>query len=344
MKIVGLAGSRVAELQTVPEPELLPGSLVVEISYCGIGGSDLEAWQHGSVPHLAWFGHEWSGRVVGVGPEVKDHFEGERVVGAVGPSCGSCPPCGAGFGAHCRTALRQIVGADGLASDHGAFAEQIRVDHRRVLRIPDGVDDKRAALAEPAAVALHAIGLGRPSLGDTVVVVGAGTIGLLVAELSWLAGASHVVAVDPEPKRRELACDLGADAAFPDTDPDLAKWSTSHGHGLGADVAYVCVDSGTALSAALRITRPGGAVVGVGVGDRTGSLSSSPQLETEITLRTSQGYSRSDARRALDLMAADRLRVQLLIQPDVIPLRGLPAAFEEIENNRPPEPKALVRP
>lgn len=310
------------EIQNVPEPEVLAGSLIVEITYCGVGGSDFEAFASGLLPAPAWFGHEWVGRVVEVGEGLVGHFPGERVVGAVSPPCGTCGHCVAGMGQWCKTSLEMILGADAMASSHGAFAERIRVDARRVVAVPEGVDDRDAALAEPASVAAHAIVRSDLSLGDIVVVVGAGTIGGLVIKLAKLNGASRVLVIETNADRRELACDLGASAAFP-PGREAADWLAKHGHGLGADVGFSCSGHADALASAVQACRLGGTVVAVGVSGESGALASLPMIAREITLRASRGYGVADVQRTLDLISDDRLRVDAMVQPGHLSLAGL---------------------
>ena len=316
MKAAIVRGPGNVEIVEVAEPVVRPGSLIVAIDRCAIGGSDVLAAETGVLPAPAWFGHSWSGRVIEVGPGVAGHFEGERVVGAAPPPCGHCPHCRAGHSENCDMVLEMIVGTDDLASSHGAFAERMRVDHRRVRRTPDGIDENEAALAEPAAVAAHAVARSAMTLGDMVVVLGAGTIGLLVAELARLAGAARVVAIDPSAARRELACDMGSDAAFAAT-ADVANWLERHGHGLGADVVFDCVGADHALTNAVELARHGGTVVAVGVKSSSGRAVPADLVKHEITIRASLGYTTGDVQRVLELLAEDRLRVGELIDPDI---------------------------
>ncbi len=351
MRVAILAGPRRIEVVERPEPELLPGSCLVAIERCGIGGPDLVAWSTGELPAQAWFGHEWSGRVVAVGPSVNpddpgetpiDRFVGERVVGAVCPPCGRCLPCRAGIGAICRLTMDMIVGTDTLASDHGAFAEVIRVDSRRLHRLPEGVDFADGALAEPGAVAAHAVRRARPSLGDVVVVVGAGTVGLLVAELARLAGASRVAVLELDGQRRELACDLGADAAFGDPN-DLERWLGGQGHTLGADIVFDCAGGQEALSAALRAVRGGGLMVLVGFTPDETVIPAGQLLNREVTVTSSLGYTVADVHRALDLMADDRFRVSSLYDR-IVGFSELDSVFAEQSEVRVGKPKVLFRP
>ncbi len=311
MRAAVLTGPGQVDVIEAPEPDLQPGSVIVEVERCGISGSDIVAWQTGDLPAPAWFGHEWVGRVVAVGADSPGRFEGERVVGGVPAPCGACRPCRSGIGSICQLVLSMIVGTDHLAVPHGAFAERIRVDSRRVHRLPEGVDSPMGALAEPAAVAAHAVRRAQPSLGDVVVVIGTGTIGLLVAELARLAGASRVVAVDTEESRRELACSLGADAAFAPGN-DLNRWLAGQSHGLGADLVVDCAGGSAALTTGVGAARVGATVLLVGFTAGSAVISADQMLRRELTVIGSLGYSVADVHRALDLMADERYRVDEL--------------------------------
>ncbi len=314
-------------------PALLAGSVLVEVVRCGVGGSDLAAYRTASLPSPAWFGHEWVGRVVAIGDEVEGRFEGERVIGAVPPNCGNCRSCHAGIPSVCDRSLSLILGTDALASDHGAFAEVIRVDASRLYRVHEGVDDADAALAEPASVAAHAVRRADQSLGDVVAVVGVGTIGILTAELARLAGASRVVAVDVEAGRRELACSLGADAAFM-PGRQLLGWLEEQGHGLGADVVFDCAGTSASLATAVDLVRRGGTIVIVGRAGEPAVFDVQPLMAKEATVTASLGYGIADVHRAMELMAYDRFRVEAL-HDTVIGLGELAEMMRRLAADRP---------
>ncbi len=363
-----LRGPGVVEVAEVNEPAVLEGSVIVEIDRCGIGGSDLTSFASGKLPAPAWFGHEWSGRIVEVGapgdrPEINERFVGERVVGSAPPACGRCRTCRAGFSDLCDVVLEMIIGVDPLADQVGGFSERIRVDARRVARIPEGIDQSDAALAEPASVAAQAVARSSMGLGDLVVVMGGGTIGLLVSELAQLGGASRVVVVDPDAQRRELACDLGADAAFPASNRELgdltgpiSDWLSRAGHGLGADVVFDCAGSGSSLLDCIRIARRGGTAVAVGVAAVTANPNAatpwtqpdavSPRviIDKAITLRSSQGYTVRDVRRVLGLMAEDRLRVLPIYDPTPVSLAEVGDALTGLASAPSGWLKPLVQP
>ncbi|MBT8241705.1 MAG: zinc-binding dehydrogenase, partial [Acidimicrobiia bacterium] len=315
MRFARLTAPRQLEIVSAPDPSPRPGQVVVEILACGVGGSDRQAWETGFASTPSWFGHEWTGRVVAIGDGVTGRFEGQRVVAGVSPPCGWCLPCSVGRAANCRSVLEQIVGLDELSADHGGFATLTVADARRVVPVDEAISFPDAALIEPAAVAAHAVRHSRMTFGDVVVVVGGGTVGLLTSEVARIAGAAHVVSVDPSITRNELACDLGVDAAFTAVDESLRHWIDDHTAGIGADVVFACVDTAEALAAGLSLVCSGGMIVGVGVGDRIDNLSVTSLLAREADFKVSLGYSADDIRRVQSLMRQDRLRVRPLLQP-----------------------------
>ncbi len=337
-----LTGPRRIEVAEVPEPDLVPGSCIVAVERCGIGGPDLVAWSTGELPAPAWFGHEWAGRVVAVGADCGERFVGGRVVGAVPPPCGRCTPCRSGIDTTCRLVLSMILGTDDLADSHGAFAERIRVDARRLERLPEGVDFADGALAEPGAVAAHALRRAGPSLGDIVVVVGAGAVGLLVAELARLSGAGRLAVLERDADRRELVCRLGADAAF-GSPGDLMRWLAAQGHGLGADVVFECAGGQEAVDAGTEAVRTGGTMVLVGTAPDGAVVRASLLVAREVTVRASLGYTIADVHRALHLMADDRFRVSDLHGPPV-GFGELAATFEDLSQQPGSKPKVLFEP
>ncbi len=332
MRCARLTGPRTVEIVDIPEPEAASGTVVVAIGSCSVSASDVEAFERGSIDPVSWFGHGWTGSVVAIGDGVRGRFEGERVVVGAPPACGRCSTCRAGHPGNCPEVVAAIVGADEWSSGHGGFAERIRVDARRVHRLPEGVPDEDAALVEAAAVAAHAVERSGLRVGDVVAVVGAGTIGLLVAEVARLAGAARVVAVDPDADRRELACELGADAAFNPGD-GAAAWLDRTATGVGADVVFDAAGRPGSLADAVRLARRGGTVVAVSVASHDTAVVPALLLDRELDLKGSLGYRVGDVERVLTLMADDRLRVDRL-RGVSLGLDGLAAALAEIADGR----------
>lgn len=343
MLVGQITGVQRLELVERPLPEPTPGTVVVEIARCGISGADLEAWRTGRTSPAAIFGHEWVGRVVALGEGVVDRFEGERVVHGALPPCGGCALCRGGHGTHCSTALEAALGIDALAPEHGGFASHIRIDARKLAAVPDGLDDADAALAGAASVAAHGVTGGGQRLGDVVAVVGAGTVGLLSAEFARLAGARRVVAVEPDPERRELACSLGADAAF-GPGGDAARYLRRLSMGLGADVVYECAGSPDTLALSVELVRRGGRIVVSSLGTEAIRLDPVLWLLKEVTVSTHVGFASEELRRTLDLLAEDRLRVARLHGNRAVALADLPGLMAEIAAGRGPAVRTLVDP
>ena len=342
MRYARLEGPGKLAILERPDPVPLPGQAMIEIAYCGIGGSDRAAFTVGRVAAPAWFGHEWTGRIVALGDGVEDRYVGQRVVAGVAPSCGRCGQCVARTPAHCQRVLEQIVGLDPLAASNGGFASHTVADARRLVPVGEAIDSRDAALIEPASVATHAIGRSGLVVGDVAVVLGTGTIGLLTAEMARIAGAGSVVSIDISAARRELACDLGADAAFGSVNETLQRWLQEQTGGVGADRVFVCVDAVDAIADGLGLVRPGGVIVAVGVGNQIDNLSVTALLKREADFRVSLGYVRDDIRRVQDLMGQDRLRVRRLLQPIDASLDSLSAGLAGSPGSSGP-PKLLVR-
>jgi (R,R)-butanediol dehydrogenase/meso-butanediol dehydrogenase/diacetyl reductase len=343
VRVAAVTGPEQVELVDRPEPVAGPGTVVVEVAYCGVSGADLDAWRAGRTHPAAIFGHEWVGRVVAVGEGTPERFEGERVVPGALPPCGRCALCRGGDPAHCLTALEAALGLGPLAPDHGGFAPRVLVEGRRLARLPDGVDDLDGALAGPASVAAHAVGAGGQRLGDLVAVIGAGTIGLLVAEFARLAGARKVVAVEPDPDRRELACTLGADAAFA-PGRGARRHLQELSSGLGADIVYECSGGSEALGHAIELARRGGRVAVLGVGPGPLTVDPIAWMLKELTVTTHVGFGPEELRRTLELLAEDRLRVDRLHRGRSISLSELPGALAALAAGRGPAVKTLVDP
>src|SRR3954453_9369769 len=194
-------GKLVVEQMPVPEPG--PGDALLRISHCGICGTDLH-FASGRIPHgTIVLGHEYSGVVVAVGGDVTGWAPGDRVVGGPGLGCGACARCLAGTPHLCR--IRPVRGGAG----NGSWATFRRVDAGQLFRVPDGLDLRTAALAEPLGIALRAVRRSGARPGDRVLVTGAGSIGMLAVAVLADLGAEVTVS-EPSAVRRERALRVGA--------------------------------------------------------------------------------------------------------------------------------------
>ncbi len=309
-----ITGPCSAEILTPGLPTGIASQVVVEVSACAISPRDVAAFRGGGTPDTP-FGHEWSGRVVSVGDGAGGRFVGERVVPAPPYDCGTCEACRATNRALCQH-VTEFLSGRGQPGREGAFAHQVVVDAASVIRLPEGIDDRDAVLIGPASAAFRAVRRSGISIGQTALVVGGGTLGLLVAQLLRLSGAGAVAAVDPDHDRRELACDLGCDAAFARF-ADAAVWLDRLGSSLGADVVIDCAGADGSGQEALKSVAPGGRIVVIGRAGGASPIDVSLLVEGQADLVTSLGFTRADVSDAMGLMSSDRFRVAPLLAEDV---------------------------
>ncbi len=341
MKAGIVTGRRQLELKEFPEPQPAPGKAVVQIAYCGICGTDLHAYQSGAPYNPAICGHEWCGTVSAPGPGVKAR-EGDRVAIGIAPACGSCPSCLRGDHQHCDTAFAGLIGVGPLAAPHGGFASAIAIDAARLYPVWDGIDDVRAAMLEPATIALHAVRRTPIRLGDCVAVIGAGPIGLLVAQCARAAGAGALVVIEPQPARRALAEQLGADLVVDPRADDAAERIAAFTGRSGADVVFECAGIPDTIDVAVDLCRRGGAASLVGVPNAPSTVQGAAWLVKEINLTASLGYQREEFELVQGLVRDGRLTLPPL-HTATVTLDGLAGAFDALSSD-PAEVKILVDP
>lgn len=260
-------GALDVRVEEVPTPRPGPDEVLVRIERAGICGTDVEEYLAGpvSIP-VGWrhptsgrqapltLGHELIGTVVETGVEITEPVHG-RVVPNIVVGCGQCWWC-----VRHQEGLCPKVSVRGLNAD-GGFAEYLACDARTSVAVPERVDLDVAAFTEPVAIAVRAIAKVPMLVGSVVAVVGAGVIGLLVAQLAMVGGAVTVLAVDPVRRRRELASSWGAVACEPDQAVEqIAELSD----GRGADLVLECSGAPGTLASTIELSRPGATVVLVG--------------------------------------------------------------------------------
>jgi 2-desacetyl-2-hydroxyethyl bacteriochlorophyllide A dehydrogenase len=309
-----------------PVPDVGPNDVLLEVSHCGICGSDLhfvvEGWgQPGSIE-----GHEWSGRVVAVGDDVTQWKVGDLAVGGPSPRCGKCEYCLGGRSQLC--AERRTPGA-GVHND-GAFAEFVRSSESALRRIPDGMPMRVAALAEPLAVSLHGLTRGGVTAGQRVLVTGAGPIGTLSVAAARARGVTDIVVSEPHPKRRELAERLGATVVDPsDLDtPPMPNEIVAEPF----DVVLECSGNPAAMEAGLGQLKAGGTLVLVGAGMRRPKFDNNRILLNELTITGAFVYDPDGFEQALELLATPGFPTDVLIEPGDVPLDGILDAIEGLHD------------
>jgi (R,R)-butanediol dehydrogenase/meso-butanediol dehydrogenase/diacetyl reductase len=273
MKAVVWHGRGDVRVEDVPEsPPPGPGQVKVTVEWCGICGTDLEEWRSGprlvpvGEPHPVTgrkapliLGHEVSGRVAEVGADVTGLSEGELVALDALIYCGRCWWC-----RRHQVTLCPHLAAIGLQAD-GGLAEAVTVTAHMCVQVPDGVGADTAALAEPIAVAVRALRRGRLSLNESLVVLGAGMIGIASLVVGRRIGAAPIVIADPIASRRELAKRLGADLTVDPRDPAFLEKVRVATGGRGADVTVDAAGARDSGPAAIAAARAGGRAVVVGL-------------------------------------------------------------------------------
>jgi L-iditol 2-dehydrogenase len=310
-------------LEDVPAPEPGAGEVVVRVRTCGICGSDLH-WYHGHVPPPAVCpGHEIAGEVAAVGAGVTALREGDAVAVEAIAACGACVHCLAG--AYQRCPRVQVVGV----TRAGGFADLIALPARHCFRLPSALPWATAALAEPLGVAVHAVRLARLGLGERVLVLGGGTIGLLAVLAARVGGASEVLVTARRPQQKAAAHALGADRVLDDADVDGL-----HAEARRAPIDLVIETVGGAaetIDAATAAVRPGGTVVVLGVFTREPPLPALRVLLKEIRLLGSFVYGRDGVRAdfdvALDVLRRDGARIAAALVTHRFSLDEIDRAF-----------------
>jgi (R,R)-butanediol dehydrogenase/meso-butanediol dehydrogenase/diacetyl reductase len=266
-----------------PDPQLVPDSVVVEVTRCGICGTDATEYTKGPVlmaPTPTVLGHEF----VGIVYESADPClpVGTRVASGGGISCGGCLRCLEG-----RTNLCDRYETLGLSRD-GGLATYVLAPSRTLHVIPDGLPDDLAALAQPLAVGLHAVSRAAPGPDEVVVLLGAGAIGSFV--LLALLGTPHgpVVAADVVPERVSAALEMGADHGAPVHETaELVRGLTN---GRGADLVIETSGAPGSLQRAVDLARRGGRVQAVGLPTGPQPINVTAMVLREVDVRTSVAH------------------------------------------------------
>lgn len=313
-----------------PRPEA--AQVVIEVARSGICASDLHA-THDPAFHTQKgdvLGHEFAGTVVDVGAEVERIRPGDRVAVLPLLGCGRCAPCQRGHPSHC----------DRFALTGGGYAEYAVSHERQCMRLPGTVSDEDGALVEPMAVGAHAAVVGEVSVGNRVLVIGAGPIGLAVAFWARRFGATAVAVSAPSRRRAPLAMAVGA-TAFLTLDECTPENFRTH---LGGppDIVFECVGVAAALQNAFEYVAKRGAVVMVGLCTDKVLIDPFLAMHKEVRYLNSAFYSIGEFQAAIDVFDAGVTDPQHMIT-DRIGMDAFVDAFEGLRS-RSSQCKILVTP
>ena len=319
-----------------PLRRLVPDEVLVTVDACGICGTDVhivEGTSRSSPPVV--LGHEYTGTIADVGGDVQGWTPGDRVGIDPNISCGTCYYCRRGL-VHLCTNLRAL----GVDID-GGLAESNIAPARQLYRIPKGMTPEQSAFVEPVSCAVHGIDLARIKAGDTVVVIGGGTIGLIMLQLARLSGASRVIVAEPLRHKRDLAGQLGADALLDPLSQNLRD-AVLDLTAVGADVVIECVGKAETAALAVDLARRGGTVelFGVCPVGVTVPLEPNKVYARELTIVGSYVNPYAFAR-SIALLESGRVRVDKF-PIDRFPLDGVHEALTLQKEGR--TIKSIIRP
>ena len=326
-------GRRDVRVEDVAPRPPASGEVRIRVDCAGICATDLHEYTHGpqfisTTPHPrtgrsapVTMGHEFTGVVDGVGPDVAGFREGDRVVSEASLPCGRCVHCLKGEYILCREPAYL-----GFAWD-GAFADACTVPAAICHKVPAQLKSTDAVLIEPLASAMHAVRRGRVAVGHTVAIVGTGTIGLSTLLCARAAGATHVYTVDKIASKRAKALAMGADLSLDSRDGDPVTKILDATNGQGVDVAFECVGTTNTVALATRCTRVQGRTVVVGVSVEPQPFSFLDTLLNEREMCGTAGYF-GEFEICMDLVADGRINPQPLITASIDLEDIVPRGFE----------------
>jgi len=342
MKALMLSQYRHLAIADLPIPEPGPDELLIRVAACGICGSDVHGYDGSSgrrIPPIV-MGHEAAGVVERVGQGVTAFKKGDRVTFDSTISCGECDPCRRGEMNLCDR--RQVLGVScGDYRRNGAFAEFLVVPAHITYRLPDTLPFAEATMLEAVAVALHAVSLVPIARESTALILGAGTIGLLLQQALSVAGCSRVFVADIDETRLKLSAELGATGVLEsgrNLSPEISKLTG----GAGVDVAIEAVGINATVAAAIENVRKGGNVVLVGNISPEVTINLQRVVTRQIRLQGSCA-SAGEYPRAIELMSAGRMKVKPLITA-IAPLADGPRWFERLYAGEPNLMKVVLAP
>ena len=323
MKALVYHGNRDLRLESVPDPEPSEGEVRLRIDYCGICATDVEEYVYGpkfifhdepnaltgkKTPIVT--GHEITGTIEKLGDGVSGLSIGDRAVIDSLLTCGKCSWCRSG-----RQYLCAQLAVVGFGLD-GGLAEYLVWPASHIIRLPDNVSSEEAALVEPASVALHAVRRGEIGPGQTVAVLGVGTVGMLAMQAAKSRGA-RVIAVDTRQMSLDLAAELGADSTVSPSSGDPLSALLDLTDGVGPDVVIDAAGGKNTPELAIQWVRRGGRVVLVAIYTSEPQFDFNDIMSREVDVVGSLAYERLDVEEVVDLMARGAVKTRPLISDTI---------------------------
>ena len=323
-------GPKDIRVEDVKVPEIGETDVLIKLKYCGVCGTDIHIYSGDGgafevTPPLI-MGHEFSGIVEQIGEKVKKVKVGDLVTVDTNNMCGECY--------YCKNAMEQFcenVKGIGTTCD-GGFAQYIVACEKLVFRFKDGMDALTAAMTEPVSCCLHGIDLCNIKLGDEVLVIGGGPIGLIMLQLARMAGASKTILSEPVAEKREMGLKLGADLVVNPLEEDIE--AVLKANCKNVNVVIECVGNVRTIDTAIRCAGKGATVMMFGLTGPGTNLSVDPEVVFKKELKlTSSFINPYTFERSIAILESGKLNVTEMIS-DVIPLEDCVKAFEDVSYRR----------
>src|SRR6266496_2682964 len=333
-------------LETVPVPEIGSGELLVRVHTCGICGTDLKKIATGSHSAPRIFGHETSGTVAAVGPNVNRFTPGDRVMVFHHIPCGHCYYCRQKTFAQCET-YKKVGCTAGFEPSGGGFAEYVRVMdwivQKGTVPMPEGTSFEQACFVEPVNTCMKGIERIGLESGETVLVIGQGPIGIILSALAKRAGAMVITSDLYEP-RLTIAKDFGLDNAINASRADVVAEVRKATEDRGADAAILAVGSNGLIRTAIDAVRPGGRVLLFAQTQHSeAAFDPAAVCVDEKTLIGSYSASVDLQRESVDLVMSGEVMLERLISHR-FPLTRAVEALQLAANPQPDSMKIVIQP
>jgi len=345
MKAGILYDDRKIQVGDAPEPRLRPDEVLLQNMAAGICGTDLHIYRgefHSRVKFPAIQGHEFGGIIQEVGQEVKGFKVGDRVVVDPIISCHNCPACHTGHINACRTL--KLLGVD----LDGGFGQYVAAPASHLFHLPESIPMKYAPMVEMYGLGHHVLSRGQVQPGETVVILGAGKLGLSVLDvLCHKAGAATTIITDVQPFRLDTARKLGADVTINIEHEDPVERVLELTQGVGVDCVIECVGHyheiagrESPLQQAVKMIRTAGRVVTAGLGEQISAVHFKTLVIKEAQIIASR-VTCGEFPRAIRLMDKGLLHPELLVTHQ-LPMKDVAAAFEQVDREEPDTIKIVL--
>lgn len=325
------------EFREIETPVPKAGEVLIRIMKIGVCGSDIHVW-HGKHPFTSYpvtQGHEVSGEIAALGAGVENFEVGQKVTIQPQVVCGKCYPCRHGKYNLCETLKVMGFQTTGVASEYFA------VDAAKVTPLPQEMSFDEGAMIEPLAVAVHAVRKFGDMQGMRVAVLGAGPIGILVAQAAKGMGAESVLITDISDLRLEKARQCGVDFCVNTREADFGEALVSSFGPDKADVIYDCAGNNVTMGQAIRCARKGSTIILVAVFAGMAEVDLAVLNDHELDLNTTMMYRNEDYLEAIELVRAGKVDLKPLISKHFA-FRDYAEAYRYIDENRETTMKVII--